>query len=140
MSTAANSFENKNPSKKQNPRGGAKGKTAIIGMRERDGRVKAMPIEDGKGDTLKKAVRDNILLGSTIFTDENRSYVHLGDKYGGEYKHECVKHSAKEFVNGMAHTTESRACGPFSSAGSMASTITGAKNIAAPISMSSPSG
>ena len=25
-------------------------------------------------------------------------------KYGGEYKHERVRHSAKEFVNGMAHT------------------------------------
>ena len=95
---------NRKHSKKQNPRGGAKGKTAIIGMRERDGRVKAMPIEDAKGDTLKKAVRENILLGSTLFTDENRGYVHLGDKYGGEYKHESVKHSAKEFVNGMAHT------------------------------------
>ena len=37
-------------------------------------------------------------------TDENRGYVHLGDEYGGEYKHESVKHSAKEYVNGMAHT------------------------------------
>ena len=61
---------NRKHSKKQNPRGGAKGKTAVIGMRERSGRVKAMPIEDGKGDTLKNAVRENIKPDSTLYTDE----------------------------------------------------------------------
>ena len=63
-----------------------------------------MPIEDGKGDTLKKFVRESVIPGTTLFTDENRGYVHLGDAYGGEYKPERVRHSAKEFVNGMAHT------------------------------------
>ena len=97
--------KNRRHSKKQKPGSGSKkDKTAIIGMRERDGRIKAMVIEDGKGDTLKKVVRENVESGSTLFTDENRGYVHLGDKYGGEYKHESVKHSAKEFVSGMAHT------------------------------------
>ena len=96
--------KNRHKNKKQKPGGGAGGKTAIIGMRERTGKVKAMVIEDGKGDTLKKFVRENIIPGSTLYTDENRGYVHLGDKYGGEYKHKRVKHSAKEFVNEMAHT------------------------------------
>ena len=63
-----------------------------------------MVIEDGKGDTLKKIVRENVKPGSTIYTDENRGYVHLGSKYGGEYNHKRVKHSTKEYVNGMAHT------------------------------------
>ena len=49
-------------------------------------------------------VRENVIPGATLFTDENRGYVHLGDGYGGEYKHESVKHSAKEYVHGMAHT------------------------------------
>ena len=66
--------------------------------------MKADVLEDGKGETLKKFVRENVIPGATIFTDENRGYVHLGDGYGGEYKHESVKHSAKEYVNGMAHT------------------------------------
>ena len=97
--------KNRKHSKKQKPGSGSKkDKTAIIGMREREGRVKAMVIEDGKGETLKKVVRENIVPGTTLYTDENRGYVHLGDKYGGEYKHERVRHSAKEFVNGMAHT------------------------------------
>lgn len=30
--------------------------------------------------------------------------MHLGDEYGGEYKHESVKHSAKEYVKEQAHT------------------------------------
>ena len=66
--------------------------------------MKADVLEDGKGETLKKFVRENVIPGATIFTDENRGYVHLGDGYGGEYKHESVKHSAKEYVDGMAHT------------------------------------
>ena len=37
-------------------------------------------------------------------TDENRDYVHLDDAYGGEYQHESVRHSAKEYVGGMART------------------------------------
>ena len=97
--------KNRKHSKKQNPGSGSKkDKVAIMGMREREGRVRAIVIEDGKGETLQRVVRENVLLGSTLYTDENRGYVHLGDQYGGEYKHERVKHSAKEFVNGMAHT------------------------------------
>ena len=96
--------QNKHKSKKLNAGRGAVGKTAVIGMKERNGRLKAQVIEDGKGDTLKRVVRDNVESGSTLYTDENRGYVHLGDEYGGEYKHRAVKHSAKEFVNEMAHT------------------------------------
>lgn len=75
-----------------------------MGMREREGRMKAIVIEDGKGDTLQKVVRENVEPGSLLYTDGNRGYVHLGDNYGGEYKHVRVRHSAKEYVDGMAHT------------------------------------
>ena len=92
--------KNRHESKKQKPGGGAKGKVPVLGMKERDGRVKAMVIEDGKGHTLKKAVRENVEPGSTLYTDENRGYVYLRN----EYKHKSVRHSAKEFVNEMAHT------------------------------------
>lgn len=97
---------NRKHSKKINPGSGSKkDKVSIVGVREREtGRVKAQMVPDTKGETLQKFVRENIIPGSTLYTDENRGYVHLGDEYGGEYKHERVKHSAKEFVNGMAHT------------------------------------
>jgi len=79
-------------------------KTGIIGAKEREtGKVKAEVLKDGKGETLKKFVRENVEPGATLMTDENRGYVHLGDEYGGEYKHESVKHSVKEYVDGNAH-------------------------------------
>ena len=82
-------------SKRANQGRGPVNKTGIIGVKERDtGRVKADVLED----------RENVIPGATLFTDENRGYVHLGDNYGGEYNHKRVKHSAKEYVNGMAHT------------------------------------
>ena len=97
--------KNKPKSKRSNQGRGPVNKTGIIGVKERGtGRVKADVLEDGKGETLKKFVRENVIPGATLFTDENRGYVHLGDNYGGEYNHERVKHSAKEYVNGMAHT------------------------------------
>ena len=80
-------------------------KTGIIGAKDREtGRVKADVLENGKGETLQKFVRESVIPGATLFTDENRGYVHLGDGYGGEYKHESVRHSAKEYVDGIAHT------------------------------------
>lgn len=87
--------------KNKNPGSGSKeGKTAVIGMRERfAGRVKAHVIKDGKGNTLKEAVRESVRPGAVLYTDENRGYIGMP-----EYKHRSVKHSAKEFVNGMAHT------------------------------------
>ncbi len=93
--------KNRTHSKKRNPGSGSKkDKIAIIGMRERfAGRVKAKVIKDSKGDTLKKAVRENVRPGAILFTDEQKGYIGLT-----EYKHRSVKHSAKEFVNGMAHT------------------------------------
>ena len=93
--------KNRAHSKKKNPGKGSKmDKTAIIGMRERfAGRVKAHVIKDGKGDTLKEAVRENVRSGAVIYTDENKGYIGMP-----EYRHRSVKHSAKEFVNGMAHT------------------------------------
>lgn len=97
---------NRKHSKKINPGSGSKkDKVSIVGVREREtGRVKAKMVPDTKGDTLKEFVRENVEPGSTLYTDENRGYTHLGENYGGEYKHEKVRHSAKEFVNNMAHT------------------------------------
>ena len=98
---------NRRHSKKINPGSGSKkDKVSIVGVREREtGRVKAQMVSDTKGKTLQNFVRENVEPGSLLYTDENRGYTHLSENYGGEYKHERVKHSAKEFVNGMAHTS-----------------------------------
>jgi len=104
--------KNRKHSKKINPGSGSKkDKVSIVGVREREtGRVKAKRVPDTKGDTLKEFVRENVEPGSLLFTDENRGHTHLGDKYGGEYKHDRVRHSAKQFVNGMASYERDRKC------------------------------
>ncbi len=90
--------DNKHAHKKLKVKGGTKGKTAVLGMRERGGRTKAMPIPDTTKATLHQAIRENIRPGSTLCTDDNPSY------NGAANRHLSVNHSAKEYVNGMAHT------------------------------------
>jgi len=73
-------------------------KTAVIGMRERGGRTKAVMVESTGGLSLDKTVRENVELGSTIHTDENPGYKRLGK----DYKHETVNHSLQKYVqNGV---------------------------------------
>lgn len=91
---------NKHESKKLRAGRGAVGKAAVLGMRERKGKVKAMPIAANDKETLHAAINRNVEAGAVVFTDEHRGYFGLKK----HYKHEAVKHSAKEFVNGMAHT------------------------------------
>ena len=92
---------NKHSNKKLKSGRGAVGKQAIIGMRERKGRVKAMPIESTDQRTLHSVISKNIYTESTLYTDDHRGYIGLKGFY---HNHKSVKHSAKEFVNGMAHT------------------------------------
>ncbi len=89
--------ENKHESKRLKVGGGAGGKQAVIGMRERGGRVQAMPIEKTDKETLRGVVRGHVRSGSTICTDDSPSY------RGVANRHRTVNHSAKEYVNGMAH-------------------------------------
>ena len=89
---------NKHESRKLHLGGGGVGKRCVLGMRERGGRVKAMPVADVSKPTLQDRVRENVRPGSTIYTDENPSYA------GVARRHHTVNHSAKEYVNDRAHT------------------------------------
>jgi len=90
---------NKHASKQLKAGRGAVGKSAILGMRERAGRVKAMPITNPDKPTLQGAIHDSVARGATVYTDDARAYMGLEG-----YQHGRVNHSAKEYVNGMAHT------------------------------------
>lgn len=92
--------KNKHGNKKLRAGGGPVGKQAVLGMKERDGRVSAKPIADTKWDTIQAEVLDNVEEGAVLYTDEHGAYVDLGKVY----EHHSVKHSAKEYVYGMAHT------------------------------------
>ena len=96
-----NKHRNKHRNKQLKAGRGAVGKTAILSMQERKGRVKAMPIKNADQRTLRAAIHDNINIGSQLYTDDHRGYHGLN---GVLYQHKSVKHSAKEYVNGMAHT------------------------------------
>lgn len=91
--------KNKPSGKKLNMGRGSVGKTAIVGMRERGGKVKAMPVKCTSKNMLQKAITDNVESGTVVYTDDHRSYMGLKG-----YNHGTVNHSAKEYVNGMVHT------------------------------------
>lgn len=92
---------NKHNNKKLKSGRGPVGKQAIIGARERGGNVKARAISNTDGKTLKGFIHENVKPGSTVFSDDHKGYSGLG---GVLYNHAAVKHSAKEYVNGMIHT------------------------------------
>lgn len=95
------SERNKHASKKLRAGRGTVGKVAVIGMRGENGTVKAIPIADTKGDTLKTFIRDNAKSGSTVVTDQHAGYIGLGSE---GYHHLSVNHSVGEYVRDMAHT------------------------------------
>jgi len=89
---------NKHMSERMYGDAGVPSKTAVVGMRERGGRTKAV-IVDGPGATmLTNTVVANVEKGSTIHTDEYRGYSHIGK----EFIHRTVNHSQNQYVrNGV---------------------------------------
>ncbi|MDE0152491.1 MAG: IS1595 family transposase [Gammaproteobacteria bacterium] len=90
--------DNKHSHKKLKAGRGAVGKQAVLGMRERGGKTVAKPIQNTDRDTVQSVVREHVRPGSTICTDEAGCYA------GIAHRHHTVNHSAKEYVDGMAHT------------------------------------
>ena len=74
---------------------GAAGKTIVMGMVERGGRMAAEIIPDVKLATLREVTLRNVEPGSTVSTDELMSYGLLS---GDGYAHGAVKHGAKEYA------------------------------------------
>ena len=73
---------------------GTVGKQAVMGMRERGGRSKAMPIEGTSRADLQYEIVKNVKLGSTIYTDEHSGY----DGLEAAYKRGTVNHSSGQYV------------------------------------------
>ena len=66
---------------KRNGRRGAVGKSTVMGMREKTGKVKAMTIESRDTCTVRNTIAKNIEEGSEIHTDEYSIYNAVEDKY-----------------------------------------------------------
>lgn len=73
---------------------GAPGKTIVMGLAEREGRMKAVVIPNVKKDTLRAVVLDNVEPGAVVSTDELYSYNLLT---GDGFEHGSVKHGAGEY-------------------------------------------
>lgn len=91
--------KNKHANKKLRAGRGTVGKTAVVGMKDRNtNQITAEVIEETDAPTLQGFVLGNSHDDSVVFTDEARAYLGL------PRKHKAVKHSVGEFVDGMAHT------------------------------------
>ena len=89
---------NKHESKKLNSGRGPVGKTAVVGIKDREtGQVSATPVEKTDRATLQGFVESRTVDGAKVYTDEHPAYAQLPN-------HEAVRHSVKEYVHGQAHT------------------------------------
>jgi transposase len=80
---------------------GAPGKTVVFGMLERQGDVMTRIVENVRRATLEPHILANVKNGSTVSTDELKSYVKLARR---GYTHGTVNHGAEEWVKGIHHT------------------------------------
>jgi transposase-like protein len=87
--------ENKHADKKRNAGRGAVSKTAVLGMRERGGRIVAKPVARTDKATIQTAIIRRVEAGSAINTDEAGAYEGLNAL---AFKHETVNHKSGEFV------------------------------------------
>ncbi len=80
---------------------GARKKTPVMALVERQGRVFSIPVDRVTSANLKGIIRENVATSATIMTDEFKSYIGLDKEF---FRHEVVRHSTKEYVRGNAHT------------------------------------
>src|SRR5208283_3318773 len=81
-------------------RGGASGKTVVMGMLDRELRqVRAQVVPNVRRDTLQNEVLRQVRHGSKVFTDEHVGYDHLHYRF----VHDVVNHSER-YVDGQVHT------------------------------------
>ncbi len=90
---------NKHHDKKLNAGRGTVGKSAVLGIKDRKtNQVIAKPVPNTKAATLQEFVVNSTNEDAQVYTDDSTSYNSL------DRDHDTVKHSAKEYVRGMAHT------------------------------------
>ena len=89
-----------NAKRKQLKGRGAVGKTAVVGVKDRQTKkVTAKVVTRTDGETLQEFVREHVKPGAKVYTDDAAAYDGLSD-----YAHGSVKHSVGEYVNGCIHT------------------------------------
>ncbi len=88
--------------KRRGKRGrGAAGKTPVVGIVERNGRVVGKVAANTKRSTVQPMIERHLATESEIMTDEWWAYSKLNE---AGYKHDTVNHGRKEYVRGKVHT------------------------------------
>jgi len=90
--------ENRHENKKKKLGSGVVGKIPVLGIRERGGKFHGKVVNDTTKETIQGELEKTVKDGSNLYTDEHRAYT------DNKYNHKIVKHSAKQYVDGMAHT------------------------------------
>jgi transposase-like protein len=74
-------------------------KTVVMGMLERGGKVKTAVIAERKKSVVEQIVRENIMPGAEVHTDEFPGYMGLSEQYA----HKIINH-LEHYVDGKIHT------------------------------------
>ena len=88
-------------SKKLHSGRGTVGKTAVVGIRDQCGQVRATPTIGTTGSVLVAFIAANVPEGATVVTDLHKGYDGLAAR---GFTHKRVNHSVGEYVRDMAHT------------------------------------
>lgn len=75
-------------------------KTIVVGMVERGGNIITRIIPNVRKHNLLPVVKQNVLAGSDVHTDQNHSYRNLPAM---GYNHGSVNHNRNQWVNGDSH-------------------------------------
>jgi transposase-like protein len=78
---------------------GTKDKTAVVGILERGGKVRAAVVPSRRKAVLQEEVRKHVTAGAALYTDALLSYEGLAS----DYAHQVVDH-ATQYVDGRIHT------------------------------------
>ena len=76
------------------------GKTIVMGLLERDGRVISHVVPSRNRDVVQQKIREAVLPGSLVYTDKMNGY--QGIDAFSEYEHRVVDH-AERYVQGRVH-------------------------------------
>ncbi len=77
-----------------------KTKTAVLGMLERGGELRAVKVKNGASFSIVPVIVLNVSPNTNIMTDEARAYNNLP----ASYAHQAINHSRREYVCGDIHT------------------------------------
>jgi hypothetical protein len=80
---------------------GVAGKTAMLGLVERGGKVFAKRIVAPSKEFIAPVIIKHIEIGANLHTDEHKAYVEVGEKY---FNHQTVRHALHIYVQGDVTT------------------------------------